>query len=56
MIRPATASDTPTICALIRALAEYERLADQVSFDDKRLGEYLFGPRRFAEVLLAERE
>ena len=54
MIRPATPSDTPTICALIRALAEYERLADQVSLDDKRLGEYLFGPRPFAEVLLAE--
>jgi GNAT superfamily N-acetyltransferase len=54
MIRLATAADVPTICALIRALAEYERLTDQVSLDEERLREHLFGPRPFAEVLLAE--
>jgi GNAT superfamily N-acetyltransferase len=54
MIRPATAADTPVIAALIRALADYERLADRVVFDEGRLREHLFGPRPFAEVLLAE--
>jgi GNAT superfamily N-acetyltransferase len=54
MIRPATAADTPTICRLIRGLAEYERLVDEVALDEGRLHEHLFGPRPFAEVLLAE--
>jgi GNAT superfamily N-acetyltransferase len=54
MIRPATAADTPTIARLIRALAEYEQLAHTVTLDDDRLREHLFGPRPFAEVLLAE--
>lgn len=34
MIRNATAEDTPTIAALIRALAEYERLAHEVTLDE----------------------
>ena len=54
MIRPATSDDVPTIAQLIRDLAEYERLADKVAFDESDLGEHLFGSRRFAEVLLAE--
>jgi GNAT superfamily N-acetyltransferase len=54
MIRPATSEDTPTICRLIRALAEYERLAQDVVLDEARLREHLFGPRPFAEALLAE--
>lgn len=54
MIRAATAADTPTICRLIRALAEYENLSDQVTLDEARLREHLFGPRPYAEVLLAE--
>jgi GNAT superfamily N-acetyltransferase len=54
MIRPATPADIPTIAGLIRDLAEYERLADRVNLDETRLGEHLFGARRFAEVLLAE--
>jgi GNAT superfamily N-acetyltransferase len=54
MIRPATAADTPVIASLIRDLAEYERLADRVVFEENRLREHLFGPRPFAEVLLAE--
>jgi GNAT superfamily N-acetyltransferase len=56
MIRPATAADTPVVAALIRALAEYERLSDRVVFEEDRLREYLFGPRPFAEVLLAEED
>src|SRR5438105_82899 len=54
MIRPASAADTSTICRLIHALAEYERLGHEVVLDEGRLREYLFGPRPFAEVLLAE--
>ena len=54
MIRPATAADTPTIAALIRALAEYERLSHSVFLDEGQLRTHLFGPRPFAEVLLAE--
>lgn len=54
MIRSATITDTPTIARLIRGLADYERLADEVALDEGRLREHLFGPRPFAEVLLAE--
>ena len=54
MIRPATAADVPAIARLIRGLAEYERLADTVVLDEARLRDHLFGPRPFAEVLLAE--
>lgn len=54
MIRAATAADTPIIARLIRDLAEYERLSHAVTLDEGRLREHLFGPRPFAEVLLAE--
>jgi len=54
MIRSATAADTPAIVALIRGLAEYERLSADVTLDEGLLHEHLFGPRPFAEVLLAE--
>jgi GNAT superfamily N-acetyltransferase len=54
MIRPATSRDVATIARLIRALAEYERLSHAVVFEENKLREYLFGPRPFAEVLLAE--
>jgi GNAT superfamily N-acetyltransferase len=54
MIRPATPADVPTIARLIRALAEYEKLAHAVTFADADLHAHLFGPRPFAEVLLAE--
>ncbi|MBY0455950.1 MAG: GNAT family N-acetyltransferase [Gemmataceae bacterium] len=54
MIRPATPDDIPTIARLIRALAEYEKLAHAVVLSESILGEHLFGDRRYAEVLLAE--
>lgn len=54
MIRPATAEDIPTIAALIRGLAEYERLAHEVVLKEAELREHLFGARRYAEVILAE--
>jgi len=54
MIRPATPEDVPLIGELIRELAEYERLADQVVFTEASLRQQLFGPRPYAEVLIAE--
>ena len=54
MIRPATPADVPTIATLIRALAEYERLADRVTMREHDLHRHLFGEPRYAEVLLAE--
>jgi GNAT superfamily N-acetyltransferase len=53
-VRPATPTDLPLIAALIRELAEYEKLSHEVRFDEAVLGEQLFGPRPYAEVLIAE--
>ena len=53
-IRPATRPDLPLIGALIRELADYEKLAHEVRFDPDQLGEHLFGPRPMAEVVIAE--
>jgi GNAT superfamily N-acetyltransferase len=53
-IRAANAADAPTICGLIRKLAEYERLTHELLFDERQMTEHLFGRHRFAEVLLAE--
>lgn len=53
-IRSATSADLPLIADLIRALAGYEKLADEVRFDEAVLGEKLFGPRPYAEVLIGE--
>ena len=56
MIRPATPKDTKAIARLIKGLAEYEKLSHEVRLDEARLHEHLFGPRPFAEVLLAEEQ
>lgn len=53
-IRPATAADLPLIAQFIRDLAEYEKLAHEVRFDEAVLGERLFGARPYAEVLIGE--
>jgi len=42
-IRFATSADLPTICRLIRALAEYERLADKVDFGEETMGQHQAG-------------
>ena len=59
-IRPATRADLPLIAQLIRDLAEYERLAHEVRFDEAVLGEKLFGPNGghgpYAEVVIGELE
>ena len=53
-IRSATAGDLSLIASLIRELADYEKLAHEVRFDEAALGERLFGPRPYAEVLIGE--
>jgi GNAT superfamily N-acetyltransferase len=53
-IRSATPADLPLIADLIRALADYEKLAGEVRFDEAVLGEKLFGARPYAEVLIGE--
>jgi GNAT superfamily N-acetyltransferase len=53
-IRPATPADLPLIASLIRALADYEKLAHEVRFDEAELGRHLFGERPMAEVLIGE--
>jgi GNAT superfamily N-acetyltransferase len=53
-VRAATPADLPLIAALIRELAEYEKLAGEVRFDEAALGEHLFGARAAAEVVIGE--
>jgi len=53
-IRFARADDAAVILAFIRELAEYEKLADEVTADEASLRVSLFGVRPAAEVLIAE--
>ena len=53
-IRVATEADVPLILYFIKALAEYERLADRVIATEDKVRATLFGHPRFAEVLMAE--
>jgi GNAT superfamily N-acetyltransferase len=56
VIRPANVGDCYTIAVLIRELATYERLEDQAKATADDLARNLFGPRPFAEALVAEVE
>ena len=53
-IRAATPADISLIGQFIRDLAEYEKLAHEVRFDEAVMAQKLFGPRPFAEVLIGE--
>jgi GNAT superfamily N-acetyltransferase len=53
-LRPATEADLNTIVELIRALAAYEREPDAVRLDKQEMRRHLFGPRPYAEVILAD--
>ena len=55
-IRTATEADVPLILSLIKELAEYERLAHEVSATEDLLRESLFGERQGAEALLGYHE
>ena len=54
-IRPAVAADLDLIVGFIRALADSERLADEVRLDRDVLGAHLFGGAPKAKVIIAER-
>jgi GNAT superfamily N-acetyltransferase len=51
-IRAATRADVPAILQLIRALADYEKLLDQVVATEASIEASLFGARPYAEALI----
>jgi GNAT superfamily N-acetyltransferase len=53
-IRPAAKEDVPVIANLIRGLARFEKLEDEVVMTEPLLAAGLFGEHPYAEVLLAE--
>ena len=55
VIRAGTTRDVPTILALIRGLAEYERLAHQMEATAARVRAHGFGRRRYFETLICRR-
>ncbi len=52
-IDPAQPADAPLLVALVRELADYERLLDHVRIAPDDLRRDLFGPRPFAEAVIA---
>jgi len=54
VIRPATRGDVATVLALVRELAAYEKLAHEAVATEDMLARGLFGPRAYAEALIAE--
>jgi GNAT superfamily N-acetyltransferase len=55
-LRPAIEDDVPLILSFIQELAEYERLRHEAVATEAQLHETLFGPRPYAEVVIAEWE
>ena len=55
VIRRGTARDVPTILALIRGLADYERLAHEVEATTARVRAHGFGRRRYFETIICRR-
>ena len=53
-LREAVPGDEATLLALLRGLAEYERLTDRLKATEAGLAAALFGPRPAAEAVLAE--
>ena len=52
-IAPATPADVPVLLALIRALADYEKLSGSVVVTEAAIRESLFGPQKAAEAIIA---
>lgn len=52
-IRPATPQDVAELRRLIGELAEFEQLTHLVECDEAQLAAHLFGPRPYAEAILA---
>jgi len=55
-IRPGEAPDVPLIAELIRSLARFEKLENDVTMTEERLAANLFGAHRYAETLIAEED
>ena len=55
-IRPAREDDATLVLALIRELAEYERMADEVTATEADVRQALFGPAPSVEAVIAEVE
>jgi GNAT superfamily N-acetyltransferase len=53
-VRPATPADAPAIVALIRELADYEKLSHLATATPERLAHELFGPHPSCECLVAD--
>lgn len=53
-IRFAEISDSTVILKLIKELANYEKLAHQFANSEELIRKYIFGEKKFAEVLIAE--
>ncbi len=51
-IESAKEKDVPIILGFIRELAEYEKLLDQAKATESEFREYLFGEKKYAEVLI----
>jgi len=56
LIRSASEKDVPAILSLIKELAEYEKLSDQVVASEDEIKKVLFGENNFVEILIAECE
>ena len=55
-IHPADPNDVSILYELIKALAEYEKLSHEVVGSESDLQDHLFGPRPYAEAILAKVE
>ena len=55
-IKPATEADVPIVLRMIAALADYERLSQEMSVTEEGLRAALFGPRPFAEAVIGSAE
>jgi GNAT superfamily N-acetyltransferase len=55
-IRAGTKRDAPTIVALIRGLAAYEKLAHECEATVRRIRRHGFGAKRYFETLICERD
>lgn len=55
-LREAVPGDEATLLALLRGLAEYERLTDRFRATEAGLAAALFGPRPAAQAVLAEED
>lgn len=54
ILRLATIQDTNTILGFIKALADYEKLSEQVIATEQSLQQTLFSDKPYAEVIIAE--